>query len=356
MLTLKSFSQLLVFALLVVTTNIAKANNGNTAPESLLDLMSFQEILEVNLETDLVQLMQDRRSKEEIKGKLSFTDNNGRFWSWKLKVGLRGNYRRLNCDGTPPLKLNFKKGELAEAGLSKFDDMKLVTQCVEDENLAKRLLLKEYLAYKLYNQLTDKSLRVQLLKINFIDNNTGDQKVQYGFVIEDTAEFRNRTGAIKMDKLYNVQPEYLDREQFKILALFQYMIGNIDYDLASARNIKMVEIDNQIVTVPYDFDFSEMVKAPYRTGSKRLDVIKQGDRAFLGFPEDLENLEETVELFENNRKALLKIISNFKILEKAERIFIKKYLDTFYDSITAIKLPPVNIYDFNQELVRNAED
>lgn len=356
MLNLKSFSQFLSLSLLLATTNITKANDKSITTESLLDLMSFQEILEVNLETDLTQLMQDRRSKEEVKGSLSFTDHTGQFWSWKLKVGLRGNYRRLNCEGMPPLKLNFKKGELQEAGLSKFDDMKLVTQCVEDKSLAKKLLLKEYLAYKLYNQLTDKSLRVQLLKINFIDSNTGAQNVQYGFVIEDTAEFRNRTGAIKMDKLYNIQPDFLDREQFKILALFQYMIGNIDYDLASARNLKMVEINDQVVTVPYDFDFSEMVKAPYRTGSKRLNVIKQGDRAFLGFPEDLEDLEATIELFKNNKKALLKIISNFTILERAERIFVKKYLNTFYDSITAIRLPPVNIYDFNQELVGKAYD
>jgi len=115
--------------------------------------------------------------------------------------------------------------------------MKLVTQCIEDEALAKKLLLKEYLAYKLFNQLTDKSFRVQLLKINFIDSHTEEQKVQYGFLIEDTAEFRNRLGATKVDKIYNIQPELLDREQFKIVALFQYMIGNIDYDLSSGRNI-----------------------------------------------------------------------------------------------------------------------
>ena len=356
MLNLKSFSPLLFFCFLLVIPNMTKAGTTDAAPQSLLDLMSYQEILEVNLETDLAQLTEDRRSKKEVKGNLSFTDHTGRFWSWNLKVKLRGNYRRLNCSGTPPLKLNFKKGELAEAGLSKFDDMKLVTQCLEDETVAKKLLLKEYLAYKLYNQLTNKSLRVQLLKINFIDSNNGDQKVQYGFIIEDTAEFRNRTGAIKMDKVYNIQPELLDREQFKIFALFQYMIGNIDYDLSSGRNLKMVEINDKVVTVPYDFDFSEMVKAPYRTGSKRLNVTKAGDRAFLGFPEDTRDMETAVELFKANRKALLKIIANFNILEKSERIFVKNYLNEFFDSITEVKLPPVNIYDFNQDLIGKAED
>jgi len=353
MLNLKYF---LPFVLSWLLPDLVKASTNDTTPESLLDLMSYQEILEVNLETDLVQLMEDRRSTDEVKGKLSFTDSNGRFWSWKMKVSLRGNYRRLNCDGTPPLKLNFKKGELEEAGLSKFDDMKLVTQCVEDERLAKKLLLKEYLAYKLYNQLTDRSYRVQLLKINFIDSNTGDQKVQYGFVIEDTAEFRNRLGATKVDQIFNIQPELLDRDQFKIVALFQYMIGNIDYNLSSSRNLKMLEINDRIVTVPYDFDFSEMVKAPYRTGSKRLNVIKQGDRAFLGFPEDVSELDETVKLFENNRKALFKIITNFTILDKEERTFVKGYLRTFFNSITEVKLPPVDIYDLNEVLAEGDED
>ncbi len=341
MLNLKYVLPFLLFCFL---PDLVKASNNNTAPESLLDLMSYQEILEINLETDMVQLIEDRRSEDEVKGNLSFTDSNGRFWSWKIKVGLRGNYRRMNCNGTPPLKLNFKKGELQEAGLSKFDDMKLVTQCLEDESLAKKLLLKEYLAYKLYNQLTDKSLRVQLLKINFIDSNTGNKNVQYGFVIEDSAEFRNRIGATKMDKTFNIQPEVLDRDQFKMVALFQYMIGNIDYNLAAGRNLKMVKIDDKAITVPYDFDFSEMVKAPYRTGSKRLDVIKQGDRAFLGFPEDVRDLKETIQLFENNREALLKIVSRFSILDREERDFVKGYLMNFFDNITQIKLPPVDVY------------
>jgi len=114
MLNLKSYLPLLFYALLAIP-NMAKAAILNTAPESLLDLMSYQEILEVDLEINLTQLTNDRRSKEELKGNLSFTDNNGRLRSWKLKVALRGNYRRLNCEGTPPLKLNFKKGELEEA-------------------------------------------------------------------------------------------------------------------------------------------------------------------------------------------------------------------------------------------------
>ncbi len=356
MLKLTSLLTLLLSWFLLSLPAVAKAANNEIAPQSLLDLMSYQEVLEVNLKTDLVQLLNNRRSREEAKGHLSFTDSNGRFWSWKTKIKLRGNYRRLNCDGMPPLKLNFKKGELEEAGLSKFDDMKLVTQCVEDESLAKKLLLKEYLAYKLYNQLTDKSYRVQLLKINFIDSNTGEQNTQYGFVIEDTAEFRNRLGALKVDKIYNIQPELLDRDQFKTVALFQYMIGNIDYDLASGRNLKMVKINDQIIMVPYDFDFSEMVKAPYRTGNKRLNVIRSGDRAFLGFPEDVETLEETVKLFEKNRKALLETINNLTILDKKERTFVKDYLESFFNSITEIRLPPVDIYRDSQDLLVGNDD
>lgn len=336
--------------------NSGKANNEHAAPESLLDLMSYQEILEVNLAADISLLTQNRYSKEEVKGNFSFKDQNGRLWSWKLKVGLRGNYRRVNCSGTPPLKLNFKKGELEEAGLSNFDDMKLVTQCLENEALAKDLLLKEFLAYKLYNQITEKSLRVQLLKINFTDSASGENNIQYGFVIEDTAEFRNRIGATKMDKIYNIHPDMLDCNQFKVVALFQYMIGNIDYNLSSSHNLKMVRIKDKVVIVPYDFDFSEIVNAPYRTGNEKLNVTKQGDRSYLGFPEDVKDLKETVQVFKNNRKHLFKIVSNFKMLHHEDRAFIKNYLNDFFKNINEIKLPPVDIYKFDQEMVKRSDD
>ena len=106
-----------------------------------------------------------KRNTEKHPAVFSFTDQSGAVQTWNIKVNLRGKFRRTRCENLAPLKLNFKKSELKAAGLAKFDDMKLVTHCMSSKSDAKALLQKEYLAYRLYNELTENSYRVQLLKI-----------------------------------------------------------------------------------------------------------------------------------------------------------------------------------------------
>ena len=174
--------------------------NETTAPVSIFDKMNFEEVLEVTLEADYVEVLANRRSEEKFPGKLKFTDADGQPQLWNVKLEIRGKFRRMKCVEMPPLKINFDKEDLAAEGLTNSNDFKLVTQCVEDTKKAKNLLLKEYLAYKMYNELTDASYRVQLLKINYQDSHTGDKKVHWAFLIEDTAQLRARLGAKKVKK------------------------------------------------------------------------------------------------------------------------------------------------------------
>ena len=53
---------------------------------------------------------------------------------------------------------------------------------MDDEKEDKSYLLREYLGYKLYNQITDASYRVQLLRIHYEDESTGEAKKQIGFL------------------------------------------------------------------------------------------------------------------------------------------------------------------------------
>ena len=107
---------------------------GNTllaTNPSIFDKMAYQEVLEVTMEGDFSTLRNNRRSADAQKVIISFKDADGQLQTWTTKVTLRGHFRRMRCDAMPPLKLNFKKSELKEAGLAKFDDMKLVTQCMK---------------------------------------------------------------------------------------------------------------------------------------------------------------------------------------------------------------------------------
>jgi len=182
--------------ILLVATNAF----SNTLP-SIFDVMNYQEVLEVTMEGDFTTLRNNRRSGEAQAVTLSFMDATGQEQTWNTKVTLRGHFRRMRCTAMPPMKLNFKKGDLKEVGLSKFDDMKLVTQCMEEDEESGAAVLKEYLAYKLYNGITEESFRVQLLKVTYKDTETQSTSKQWGFLIEDTAQLRNRLDVKKSERL-----------------------------------------------------------------------------------------------------------------------------------------------------------
>ncbi len=315
----------------------AKAND-TLYQKSIFDVMNFQEVLKVTLEADFASLDTNRRNPDAYKATLSFVDAQAIEQKWAVQLKARGNFRRLKCEMVP-LKIEFKKKELKAAGLAKFDDMKLVTHCVTDKRTAKALLQKEYLAYKLYNGLTENSFRVQLLKITYKDVKSGKKSKHWAFLIEDTAQLKSRIGAVKTcDNCLNLPRDTFQSTQLKIAAVFQYMIGNSDWDLKVGRNVKYVLKKEKIIAIPYDFDFSGLVNAPYAIPNPNYNIPDIKSRIFLGFPEDIEQLKGIFSYFKTKRADLLKIVENFKPLPFATRLEIASYLDDFYNNLEKLAI------------------
>ena len=68
-----------------------------------------------------------------------------------------------------PIELNLKRANFGYSDLNRISKLKLVPQCSAGKDKAD-YVLREYLAYKLFNVLTDTSFRVRLLVINYIDD------------------------------------------------------------------------------------------------------------------------------------------------------------------------------------------
>jgi hypothetical protein len=302
--------------------------------KSIFDIINYQDILEVDIELNLNKLLSDRKSDESFNAVFSFTDLKGEKQSWKTKVEIRGKYRRMRCEEMPPLRLNFKKRDLEQAGLAKFDDLKLVTQCVGDQNEAEQLLHKEYLAYKIYNKITDSSFRVQLVKINFTDTETKESSLQYGFLIEDTAQLRARLNAEKYENDFGIVKEQLDETSYGNMALFQYMIGNADWSvLQSCRNVKVASKGDKLIQIPYDFDFSEMVNAGYAktalSYNSRLmnaQMVTEPNRAINSFT-------DSIELFKQKKPVIIQLVKDSKLIKKSDRKKIIDLINRFYQDI-----------------------
>ncbi len=336
---MKVLQQIIQIFALVLMANISLANTTPGVYNSIFDEISFQEMLEVDLELNMEEVFGNRKNREKSKAVLTFNDKNGVTQTWNIKVALRGKFRRSKCNNLAPLKLHFAKDDLFNAGLSKFNDMKLVNECMEDSKDSKQLLLREYLAYKLYNQITDESFRVQFLKINYIDNQTGDVRTEYGFVIEDTAELRARIDAFKIEKRFNMNQNKYQEDQIKLMSVFQYMIANPDWSLGRNHNVKIFLKDEKLIAVPYDFDFSGLVNASYVKLNPELGIANQTDRVFLGFENHAEDLTKEMEIFYSKKSLLIQTIKDCEILRGRNRREMIRFINSFFNESDTFNLP-----------------
>ncbi|MEL6942038.1 MAG: hypothetical protein AAFO82_05165, partial [Bacteroidota bacterium] len=232
---------------------------------SIFDQLDQEEILNATIELDIDALMGDWRDETKHRAVFSYEDENREKQYWNIKLQKRGKFRRMHCEGLSPLKMFFDKEHLEQKGLAKFNDMKVVNYCMEDREIARELLLKEYLAYKMYNELTEESFRVKLLKVNYKDTQSKRKIKQWVILIEDTAEMRKRIGAKKYKMVERLEDNNFDTSRMQLTALFQYMIGNADWNVVLEKNTKVIEKGGRVLAVPYDFDFSGLVNPPYGT-------------------------------------------------------------------------------------------
>jgi len=318
---------------------VQPSENGSIGQQSVFDQMtiSSDDILEIKLTTDVQNLIVNKNTDDYQVAYLEMKDATGNLVNHKLKVKPRGKYRRKICD-FPPLKLNFSKDELTKRGLHpEFDKLKLVTHCTDNKMEGKDNVLREYLTYQIYNTLSDNSFRTQLVKIEYTDlHNSSKSITRYGFLIEDKDEMATRLNGEICD-CRGLTSDVISDSQYNVMTMFQYMIGNEDWDLAAIRNIKAVQSfsggkENNII-VPYDFDFSGVVDAPYAKPNTKFNHLTVKERHFSGTFNNAQELEITSNHFLSKRKEILQTVRKFKRLSADSRIDIEKYLEEFFTTL-----------------------
>jgi hypothetical protein len=309
----------------------------NTTPpsESIFESLSYQDAIDVIIVTNLDSLINERRRNSYQYAQFIYKNKQGEEITRKLKVKPRGKYRRRVCD-FPTIKLNFSKKELKANGFLKFDDYKLVTHCLDDEEISKENVLREYLIYKMYNLLSEYSYKVQFLNITYIDiNDSSYQLKRAGFLIEDTAELENRL-AIEVHSKSRLPIDSFNIHQYNFVSLFQYMVGNVDWSATPfTKNVKTFKspVSNRFHLIPYDFDFSGLVSPSYQRLAEHLNQKSARERFFLGHLSKPSDLEKQFAQFETKKAPLFDYVKNFKLLSKSSKKDMLKYLQSFYKDI-----------------------
>ena len=197
--------------------------------------------------------------------------------------------RRKDICQFPPLRVTLAAPAPAASLFTGQRRLKLVTHCQGSERFQQNVLL-EYAAYRLYNALTPASFRVRLARIDYRDGK-GRTTSRYGFFIEDSRHLATRNGMIEPAVGERFPVTRLAPTDAARFALFEYMIGNLDWAMQAGppgdrccHNSSPISAGATapVVPVPYDFDFSGLVSAPYATPPASVPVSNVRERRYRG--------------------------------------------------------------------------
>lgn len=296
-------------------------------------LFTDEEVLRFKLTFNYQELQKDRDEEREYhKAAILYTDKSGAAVQVDLKVMARGNRRRdpAVCK-FPPLMLNLSRKTTAGTVFEKANKLKLVTHCNDDE-----YVIREYLVYKLYNVVNEKSFRVRLCQVEYVDMQ-GKRKpeIRYAFLIEDDKEMAKRHQGKIIPDANVIRMDRADAYAMAKLAMFQYMIGNTDWSVPFCHNIKMLAPDTATspVPVPYDFDYSGIVVAPYATPPPELGIRSVRQRLYRGYHFSDKTYREVINFFNIHQQDMYKVYTGCTLLDKKYLKQTVSYLDNFYKTI-----------------------
>eukprot|EP00903_Cladosiphon_okamuranus_P000088 g88.t1 len=184
---------------------------------------------------------------------------------------------------------------------------------------------------------------------------------RYAFLLESTKQLEDRLGLEECEDCLGVQPDQLNREAESMHAVFQYMIGNADFNLSMIRNLKLLGNGSSqgLIPVGYDFDFSGLVMANYAVAASHLGQTQIGDRVFLGLQVDDATIEATLATVESRRDELFQIIRNQRALTGQARAEMRIYLKSFFEHLEELRAQAgtkrtFGMSDYNQTKLKDA--
>ncbi|MDB5278354.1 MAG: hypothetical protein JWR61_3309 [Ferruginibacter sp.] len=304
-----------------VTASLKKVSPG---------LFDSDQVLEITLSGNLRDLLNDRTENPRLYPiNIACRQDDSSEVTLNAQGKTRGHFRKLkeNCL-YPPLSIHFTQNDLFKLSVFKDQDkIKLVMPCQGDE-----YVIREWLAYKLYNLVTPKSFRARLVKINMLDNNGKKMAASFFAVfLEEEKQMAKRNNSIPLSK--KLQPEDTETDSFLMMSVFEYLIGNTDWSVQYLQNIKLIAADSNAipVAVPYDFDHAGIVNTPYAKPAEELLMNSVRERRYRGYCiNNFSKFDSAVAVYNRIKNDIYSIYTNCTLLDEKYKKTTLKYLDEFY--------------------------
>jgi len=248
-----------------------------------------------------------------------------------------------------PLRVSFRRTPGPGSVFGGQKQLKLVTHCRATASFQQYVLL-EYAAYRMYNQLTPMSFRVRLATIDYVGADNRPFISRLGFFIEDVDDVASRNAMRRASTGERVLTSQLSRTDAARVALFEHMISNLDWSMRAGpagerccHNSRLIAgsgSTGNFVPVPYDFDFSGLVNAPYAVSPDGRTGVRA--RQYRGYCVHNAEALAMAGVFRSQRAPLLAVLNEVPLDESVRRR-AAAYLDGFFSDIaddrrTAAKL------------------
>ena len=281
-------------------------------------LFATDEFLNLTIETDLVALLADRSYEAEYQKALVSIDGSEPI---PMQLKVRGNFRRSedNCQ-FPPLWLKISDVETAKIYFNNDKKIKIVNPCAIDAT-HEQYIAQEFLAYKIFNILTDSSFLVQPLTIEYRDTVRLDTITTFSFFIENAKSIGGRIGAKKI-KEASFRPILSNYHSTALVDFFQLMLGNADWYFPDHNLMGFAASSQDTLLIPYDFDLSGIVNADYSHMSHEME--------YRGFCHSDENYTRIINHFNNKREGIVNLYKNTELLDDENRMNSLRRIETFY--------------------------
>lgn len=303
---------------------------ANAAAASLFD---ERDVLEVELRGPFHSVLRSKKDPRDFPFVLRVDGH-----ELAVDVRLRGKSRLEHCK-FPPLRLDFDPDETGQSIFEGQDELKLVTHCT-NSNVGEKNLLEEYLAYRIFNLLSDYSYRVRLLHMSYVDTDGRlgrNARSRYAFVIEPTEQLAARLDS-ELLQLEAVSRKKLDPDQAARVYVFQYMVGNTDWSLVRPRdaeecchNGKLVGKNGKIFYLPYDFDQSGIVNASYAKPHPVVHLRSVRDRRYRGYCTDPDILLAAIHQTNLARDEIIGLVGDAPGLTERDADKAADYLMRYFD-------------------------
>jgi hypothetical protein len=302
-------------------------------------LFSTEKPLEMELITSLSELRRSESDTTFFMAKMRYGDDDGSWDSLEVELRARGNSRRSMCY-FPPIRMKIKKKKSKNSLFEEDKSLKLVIPC-QIANPFNGLIVKEYMCYKFYEKITPYHFKTRLVNLTLTDQNDRKSKTHNitAFLIEDDDKVAKRHQFMISDAK-PVLPNTIHDTTAVRQDIFAFMIGNTDWSNTGQHNVKMLVNKNKIhFPLPYDFDMSGIVSAPYAIPYDYLPIKTVQERLYRGLCRDPELVQYIRNQYLTLEPQLMVILDQYEAhLSPYDFKRAKNYLNVFFDIIKNEKL------------------